>query len=553
MKHKKTMLLVSLMVLLMLILSACGGGNTEPATEEPVSEEPVVEEPVEEPTEEPMEEPTEAPMEEPMEEPLIIGTTDSWESFDSAWVYSFHDWELTHQCADGLLNSIPGTAGEVAPALAESYTVSDDGATYTFKLREGVVFPDGSPFNADAVIYTFDRIPKIAEVTSGDASFLFTDYVASYEKVDDMTVSVTFAGAYAYAPQLVATNPWKIVNPATWTDTESNTNNTSCGIGPYIIESFTESEEATFVANESYYGDAPKEAKVILRYFADSSTMALALQNGEIDIAWKSLSPADLTAAEGFEGVIVESQGGTEARFMGINVNTPPFDNPKVRQGIASFINREDLTDLAWQGIKVPMWSVIPAGFFGQKDAFAETENVEAGKALLAEAGFNEANPLVMDFYYSPTHYGDTEPDVAAMVKSQLEASGVVQVTLNALEWTAFKEAERAESMPTFLIGWYPDYLDPDNYVVPFLRSAMTWNGAGYGTEEMDALLTAQAVEGDPDTRADLLGQIQDLAVTESPFVPLAQGGLFVAYREGISNIVLDPLSLFHYFLIEKN
>jgi peptide/nickel transport system substrate-binding protein len=139
------------------------------------------------------------------------------------------------------------------------------------------------------------------------------------------------------------------------------------------------------------------------------------------------------------------------------------------------------------------------------------------------------------------------------MVKSQLEASGVVQVTLNALEWTAFKEAERAESMPTFLIGWYPDYLDPDNYVVPFLRSAMTWNGAGYGTEEMDALLTAQAVEGDPDTRADLLGQIQDLAVTESPFVPLAQGGLFVAYREGISNIVLDPLSLFHYFLIEKN
>ena len=161
--------------------------------------------------------------------------------------------------------------------------------------------------------------------------------------------------------------------------------------------------------------------------------------------------------------------------------------------------------------------------------------------------------PLVMDFYYSPTHYGDTEPDVAAMVKSQLEASGVVQVTLNTLEWTAFKEAERAESMPVFLIGWYPDYLDPDNYVVPFLRSGMGWNGAGYGSDEMDALLTAQAVEADPAARTDLLGQVQDFAVTESPFVPLAQGGLFVAYREGVSNIILDPLSLFHYFLIEKN
>jgi len=519
MKSKSLFAMIALLITASMVLAACGGG-AKPA----------------------------APA-----EPLVIGTTDSFESFDPAWIYSFHDWELIHQCADGLLNSVPGTAGEVEPALAESYTVSDDGATYTFKLREGVVFPDGSPFNADAVIYTFDRIYKIAEVTSGDASFLFTDYVDSYEKVDDMTVSVTFAGAFAYAPQLIATNPWKIVNPATWTDTEDNTENLSCGIGPYKIESFTEGEEAIFVANETYYGEQPKEAKVILRYFADSSTMALALQNSEIDIAWKSLSPADLTALEGVDGVVVESQGGTEARFMGINVNTEPFNDPKVRQALAMFINREDLTNLAWQGIKVPMWSVIPAGFFGQKDAFAGTEDVEAGKALLADVGYDESNPLMVEFYYTPTHYGDTEPDVAAMVKTQLEASGVVKVNLNALEWTAFKEAERAESMPVFLIGWYPDYLDPDNYVVPFLRSEMAWNGAGYGSEEMDALLEAQAVEADATTRADLLGQIQDLAVVDSPFVPLAQGGLFVAYRDNISNIVLDPLSLFHYFLIEKN
>jgi peptide/nickel transport system substrate-binding protein len=541
--NRKLYFAAAMFMLLAMVMSACGAKATEAPTAAPTDA----------PTAAPTEAPTAAPTEAPTETPLVIGTTDSFESFDSAWVYSFHDWELIHQCADGLLNSIPGTAGEVAPALAESYTVSEDGTVYTFKLREGVVFPDGGNFNADAVIFSFARIAKIAAITTADASFLFTDYVASYEKVDEMTVKVTFNGPYAYAPQLIATNPWKIVNPATWTDTEDNSSNTSCGIGPYVIESFKEGEEAIFAANTSYYGDQPKEASVILRYFADSSTMALALQNGEIDVAWKSLSPADLTAMESVAGVVVESQGGTEARFMGINVNTEPFNNPKVRQAMAHFINREDLTNLAWQGIKVPMWSVIPEGFFGQKDAFSATEDVAAGKALLAEAGFNETNPLKVEFYYSPTHYGDTEPDVAAMVKSQLEASGVVQVNLNSLEWTAFKEAERAQSMPAFLIGWYPDYLDPDNYVVPFLRSAMTWNGAGYGTDAMDALLTAQGVELDATKRAELLGQIQDLAVLESPFVPLAQGGLFVAYRDNISNIVLDPLSLFHYFLIEKN
>ncbi|RME89213.1 MAG: peptide ABC transporter substrate-binding protein, partial [Anaerolineae bacterium] len=82
---------------------------------------------------------------------MVIGTTDSWSSWEISWVYSFHDWELFHQCADGLLNNKPGTAGEVVPALAESYDVSEDGKTYTFHLREGVVFPNGDPFNADAV------------------------------------------------------------------------------------------------------------------------------------------------------------------------------------------------------------------------------------------------------------------------------------------------------------------------------------------------------------------------------------------------------------------
>lgn len=537
MKQSKLITFVSLLAVSLMMLTACGGGTEEPVT-------------TPEPTEEKTMAPTDVPVVE--ETPLIIGTTDSFESFDPAWVYSFHDWELLHQCADGLLNSKPGTAGEIEYALAESYDVSEDGTIYTFHLREGVVFPDGSAFNADAVIYTFDRIYKIAEVTTADASFLFTDYVASYEKLDDMTVSVTFAAPFAYAPQLVTTNPWKIVNPATWTDTEDNTYNTSCGIGPLVIESFTEEEEITFVANETYYGEQTMEAEVILRYFADSSTMALALQNGEIDIAWKSLAPADLAAMEGVPGVEVQSQGGVEARFLGFNVTAAPFGDPLVRQGLAKMLNRVDLTDLAWQGIKVPLWSVVPSGFFGAIEAFSGTEDMAAGKALLADAGYNESNPLVIELTYSPTHYGDTEPDVAAMVKAQLEASGVVQVTLNTLEWTAFKEAERACSLPAFLIGWYPDYLDPDNYVVPFLRSGMTWNGGCYGNPEMDTLLAAQGEERDATVRADLLRQIQEFAVTESVFVPLGQGGLFVAHRDNISNIVLDPLSLFHYFLIVK-
>ncbi len=487
------------------------------------------------------------------DEPLVVGTTDSWSSFESAWVYSFHDWELFHQCADGLLNSVPGGAGEVVPALAESYDVSADGTEYTFHLREGVTFPDGTPFDADAVIFSLDRIAPIAEAEGANADFLFTAYTDGAEKIDDMTVKVTFNAPYAFAPQLVATNPWKILNPNAWSASEAGTTNTACGIGPYTIESFTEGEEAIFVINEDYYGDPPAQGRVIVRYFADSPTMALALQNSEIDIAWKSVSPADQGALSSAEGVVTQEAGGTEIRYIVFNSTTPPYDDPNVRLGLAQLLDREQLADLGWQGIKVPLNSMVPPGFLGHKPTYEGTEDVEAGKALLAGAGFTEDNPLVLDLWYSPTHYGDTEPDVAAVIKDQWEASGVVEVSLQFLEWAAYRDAGRAGEMPVNLLGWYPDYLDPDNYTNVFAHTPAAWSGSFYDNPEMDALLDAQGAEQDVAAREAILEDIQDLWVTESPFVPLSQGKLFVAYRDNISNVVLDPLALFHYFLVDKN
>jgi peptide/nickel transport system substrate-binding protein len=557
--NKKPYLIVVGLLLLGLLLVACGSETSDEPTEAPSVQEPAeepavqpTEEPMEEATEAPAEEPTEEPMEEPMEEPLIIGTTDSWSSFEPAWVYSFHDWELFHQCADGLLNAVPGTAGEVEPALAESYEVSDDGLEYTFHLREGVVFPDGTPFNADAVMFTLDRIGPIDEMEGANAGFLYTGYAEGAEKIDDMTVKVTFQGPYAFAPQLVATNVWKIVNPNIYSADEAGTELQACGIGPYVLESFVEGEEAVFVANESYYGTPPAEHKVIVRYFAESPTMALALQNGEIDIAWKSLAPADFGSLTGADGIVTETAGGTEIRYITYNSTTPPFDNPNVRLALAMMVNREELGDLAWQGIKVPLYSMVPPGFLGHKPTYEGTEDMAAAIAMLAEAGFDADNPLVMDLWYSPTHYGDTEPDVAAVLKQQLEASGVVEVSLQFLEWAAYRDAGRAGELPFQLLGWYPDYLDPDNYTNVFAHSPAAWSGSYYDNPVMDEMLDAQAVEQDLDARAQLLEDIQDLWVTESPFVPLGQGKLVIGYRDNISGVVIDPLALFHYFLVEK-
>ncbi len=187
---RKLFPLFILLIIASMILAACGGG----ATEEP-------------------------------QEPLVVGTTDSWTSFETAWVYSFHDWELSHQCSDGLLNAVPGSAGEVELALAESYEVSADGLEYTFKLREDVTFPNGDPFNADAVIFSFDRVAAVDAAEGENAGFLFTAYAEGVEKIDDMTVKVTFNAPYPFGPQLISTNVWKIHNPAQWSATEAGTEN----------------------------------------------------------------------------------------------------------------------------------------------------------------------------------------------------------------------------------------------------------------------------------------------------------------------------------------
>jgi peptide/nickel transport system substrate-binding protein len=157
-----------------------------------------------------------------------------------------------------------------------------------------------------------------------------------------------------------------------------------------------------------------------------------------------------------------------------------------------------------------------------------------------------------MDLWYSPTHYGDTEPDVAAVLKQQWEASGVVQVELQFLEWGAYRDIGRAGGLPVSLLGWYPDYLDPNNYTNVFAHSSASWSGSQYNNPEMDALLDAQAAELDEATRISILEEIQAFWVPESPFVPLAQGKLFIAYRDNVSGVVLDPIATLHYFLLKK-
>ncbi len=486
---------------------------------------------------------------EGMADTIIIGTTDKVTVLDPADSYDFHTWEIHHNTMDTLLHYVPGTTN-LEPGLAESYDVSEDGLEYTFYLRKGLKFPDGTPFNAEAVKWSIDRVFRL----EGDPSWLVTAFVDRVEVVDEYTVKFVLKNPVNYFPLLVATMPYAPVSPNCYPADEIAADSTCGGMGPYVITKWERDVELHLEANPNWYGEPPKTKKIIVKYFSDATTMRLALENGEIDIATKTLNPTDYEDLAKNPNFQVLEGPGAQIRYLVFNTKSAPFDNPKVRQAFAYAVDRKAIAEKAFLGTHEPLYSMVPKGMWSHIDAFPERD-LEMARKLLQEAGFSEDNPLVTDLWWTPTHYGDTEADVAQVLKQSLEETGMIQVNLQSAEWATYKEYIKAGSMPVFLLGWYPDYLDPDNYTWPFAHSGDSdYLSVFLADPKMDELLEAgqQATDLRGEERKKTYEEIQRYWTEVVPTLPLTQGKLLVAAKKDVKGITLDPNMLFHYFLVYR-
>jgi peptide/nickel transport system substrate-binding protein len=479
---------------------------------------------------------------------LIIGTTDKVTVLDPADSYDFHTWEVHHNTMDTLLHYIPGTTTLEPGLAAEMPAVSEDGLEYTLKLLEGVSFPDGTPLNAEAVKWSIDRVVAL----EGDPNWLVSSFVESVEVVDEYTVKFTLLAPVNYFPLLLATQPYSPISPDCYSEDAFDADSTCGGVGPYKIVKWERDVELVLEAYDGYPGAAPMTPKIIVKYYADATTMRLAAESGEIDVATKTLNPTDYADLEEAGELQVIEGPGAQIRYVCFNVTTPPFDQAEVRQAIAAAVDRDAVTSIAFQGTHQALYSMVPMGMWSHVDAFEERD-LDAAADLLTAAGYSEANKLVMDLWWTPTHYGPTEADVATVLKDNLEETGLIEVNLQNTEWATYKEYINAGSMPVFLLGWYPDYLDPDNYTWSFAHSSAADDiGIFYASDEMDALLeggqTAAELRGGD--RLALYEGAQALWAEDVPTIPLTQGSLLVVAQPNIQGIVLDPNMLFHYFLL---
>src|SRR5690606_38995653 len=338
--------------------------------------------------------------------------------------------------------------------------------------------------------------------------------------------------------------------------------------GPYRITSWDFNKTVEFAPNENYQGllDPAENSGVILSYFADSSNLKLAVQEGDIDVAYRSLSATDVDDLSKNENVQVVDGPGGEIRYIVFNFDTQPYgaktaepdaaEALAVRQAGADLIDREEISTQVYKGTYTPLYSFVPAAFNGATEVLKELYGdgnggpaADKARATLEAAGVDIA--VQPSLQYNLNHYGPASGDEYALVKSQLEADGLFAVDLKSTEWVQYNKDRVADVYPAYQLGWFPDYSDADNYLTPFFLTDNFLNNH-FSDPAVDELILQQAVETDPTARTQEIEQIQQLVAEQLSTVPFLQGAQVAVAGIDVDGVILDASFKFGFAPVTK-
>ena len=507
---------------------------------------------------------------EPASDAITVGTTDKVTFLDPAGSYDNGSFAIMNNVYPFIMNSQPGTA-DVEPDIAESaeFTAPTE---YTVKLKEGLTFANGNELTSSDVKFSFDRQLAIAD-ENGPSTLLYN--LDSTEAVDETTVVFHLKAENDQIwPQILSSPAGPIVDEdvfaadAVTSDDEIIDGNAFAG--QYVISSYKFNELVQFKANDDYQGvlGDPVSDTINLRYYADSSNLKLDVQEGNIDVATRSLSATDVEDLEGDDNVTVDYGPGGEIRYIVFNFNTMPFGaatpeaDPKkalaVRQAMADLIDREEIATQVYKGTYLPLYSYVPDGLTGATESLKGlygdgNGGPDAAKAAerLTAAGITE--PVALNLQYNPDHYGPSSGDEYALIKSQLESDGLFTVNLQSTEWVTYAEERSKDVYPMYQLGWFPDYSDADNYLSPFFQTE-NFLANHFSDPELDQLIPAQAVETDADARVQLIEEIQDKVAAQLSTLPFLQGAQVAVSAAGVTGVAdtLDASFKFRFGVIGR-
>ncbi len=499
---------------------------------------------------------------------IVVTYKDDIATLDPAIGYDWQNWSMIKSLFARLMDYKPGTS-ELIPSLAESFTVSPDGLTYTFKLRPGVKFSNGREVVASDVKYSIERAvnPKTqgpgagffgaivgqAEMAAGTA-----ETMPGIETPDDHTVVFKLSRPDATFLHVLAINFSSIVPKEAVEAAAGDFGKKPVGSGAFILKDWTIGQKLEFVRNPDYFvKNVPHIDSFKVEVGQEPLVALLRLQKGEVDIAGDGIPPAkflEMSKGPDAADMIVDGEQ-LQTGYITLNTKVPPLDDVKVRQALNMAINKERLTRIV-NGRATPANQPLPPLMPGYDKSFTGyAYDPEKAKALLAEAGHPDGFSTVL--YSTNT---DPQPRIAQAIQQDLAAIGV-KAEIKALAQANVIAAGGTEGEAPMIwsggMAWIADFPDPSNFYGPILgcSGAVTggWNWSWYCNKDLDARAVAADSMSDPAKaaeRAATWGKIFTDIMADAPWIPVFNERRVVAKSKrmgGPGEIYIDPTRVINY------
>lgn len=428
--------------------------------------------------------------------------------------------------------------GEIVPLLAENFSANDDATQFTFNLRQGVTFHDGTPFNAESVKVNFERI-----MDPDNSLRLYNrgfNNIKSIETPDDYTVIVTLnTPNSSMLPKFV---PAKIVSPKALESGDITQH--PVGTGPYKFVEWVQGDHLTIDLNKEYWADTATVERITYKPVPENGARVAMLKTGEADFIFP-LPTQNINELENHEGVVVDKVKSTIARYVSLNTMKEPFNDKRVRQALNYAIDKDAYINVVMAGLATPLDSPLPSEMRYYQSQSLYEHNIEKAKDLLKEAGYD--NGFEVDIW------GNTNSDTLKgmqFVQQQLSQIGV-KVNIVSMEEGTLSDKiyggatpEEAE-VQMWYVSWGTAPTDTDNAIKPIL-GGMSFpptgaNSAYYANDEVDTWLVRANEITNNDEQRELYANIQSTIYDDAPWIFLASDENIYGKRDRLEGVFVTP------------
>ncbi|MES9788353.1 ABC transporter substrate-binding protein [Bacillus pumilus] len=459
---------------------------------------------------------------------LVFGRGGDSTSLDPITTTEGETFKVTENMFEKLLNY-----GEkdttIHPGLATDWDVANDGKSYTFYLREGVKFHDGTDFNAEAVKFNFDRW------MNGDAEkFPYYGMFGGYKKDKGHVIKdIIVKGEHEVEFQLkrpqatflknIAMSPFGIASPAAVEKSGDSFRENPVGTGPFKFKEWKQNDRIVLEKNEDYWQkDKPKLNQIIFRSIPENSARLNALKTGEIDLM-DGVNPSDLDGIKTDQALQLIERPSMNVGYIGLTVTRKPLDNKLVRQALNYAVDKESIIKSFYGGLAEPAKNPLPPALEGYNDDIDPYPyDPEKAKELLKEAGFPDGFRIKLWAMPVPRPYMPDGMKVAEVIQSNFEKVGV-KAEIVTYDWATYLDKASKGEADVFLLGWTGDNGDPDNFIYTLLdKDSIGGNNyTFFENDKMHDILIEAQTDTDQKKRNELYKKAQEIIHDEAPWIPL--------------------------------